>query len=691
MSALGKAAVWLVGAGLKVLERGEYPNGDIEKYKYDKLPADTPSIRLLKMEPGGPRLRYSLKIFPLDEAPPFHALSYTWGDPFSLPNHEISSVKTTLASPFQQEKYKGFPCKSTLCNHQVLFIGLNLYEALARLSHPEVCDLVPHGYIWADAICINQGDPLEQQNQILLMGRIYSRAATVIAWLGEELEETAKAVSVINKLSRLAEYQLDSMRKLPVFTDTTYVTLGIPVISYAEWRAFFGFGRRGWFERVWILQEIFYANSHVYLAGSHRIAGEDLYRLSTLLVHSGWARQIEATFGPEVFEDTGARPGAAAAVYQMKEQAKKPGLLKPTNILASTRGRKSSDPLDYVYAMLNIIAVAQGIKPESLPIQPVREARLSTVLEAATLLCIRHDQDLTVLSAVQEREARPLLWSCPSWTVDWTKRMQPFFPLSALHLGNRVWKPSGSMVMERPDTSIEHVLKFRAGEFCTVVDISCPGAAMIKGDMCSLINVALSITASYKGPSGQSLTEAIWRTCLADTVAGRSPAPHRAGRGWMYRYIQSKVSKASLFDNEENFRSRYRNLECQIIDLHAKDARTDFPIDRELEQIAEAFFTKSEECASWAEDILFFMESFTESMSGRRFAVFSQAYVGLVPQSTKKDDTVWIIPGMKTPFALRRMNDGTYTLLGEAYVHGYMFGEACNAERPLKFKDIELR
>jgi hypothetical protein len=40
--------------------------------------------------------------------------------------------------------------------------------------------------LWADAICINQMDPVEKASQILHMGEIYSQAHRVVVWLGKD-------------------------------------------------------------------------------------------------------------------------------------------------------------------------------------------------------------------------------------------------------------------------------------------------------------------------------------------------------------------------------------------------------------------------------------------------------------------------------------------------------------------------
>jgi hypothetical protein len=80
----------------------------LEKFSYDVL-AKQPAIRLLQIQSydeSKKRVSISLETFPLNEAPQYHALSYTRGDPFSTPNFKLRGMRRTLASGFQGI-YKG--------------------------------------------------------------------------------------------------------------------------------------------------------------------------------------------------------------------------------------------------------------------------------------------------------------------------------------------------------------------------------------------------------------------------------------------------------------------------------------------------------------------------------------------------------------------------------------------------------
>ncbi|PVH77425.1 hypothetical protein DL98DRAFT_368143, partial [Cadophora sp. DSE1049] len=120
--------------------------------------------RLLLLLPGLDHEKLSCKLvtFYLDEAPRYWALSYTWGDPgvtecISMDGHDIT-------------------------------ITANLRAALWNLRLSTRIRT-----IWIDAICINQKDLLERNQQVQIMPDIYSNAYGVLIWLGESSENSGLA------------------------------------------------------------------------------------------------------------------------------------------------------------------------------------------------------------------------------------------------------------------------------------------------------------------------------------------------------------------------------------------------------------------------------------------------------------------------------------------------------------------
>jgi len=110
-------------------------------------------IRLLKLWSGSESdaLGHSLQSFPLNNCPPFSALSYAWGDPPA--SHQI------------------------LVNQKPFHIRDNLWEFLVQARREESSGSLTARYLWIDAICIDQESVLERNHQVELMRKIYSQVS----------------------------------------------------------------------------------------------------------------------------------------------------------------------------------------------------------------------------------------------------------------------------------------------------------------------------------------------------------------------------------------------------------------------------------------------------------------------------------------------------------------------------------
>ncbi|KKY15905.1 putative heterokaryon incompatibility protein [Phaeomoniella chlamydospora] len=117
-------------------------------------------------------LEGELEIFPLDDAPSYKALSYVWGPPQHVDRISVSSNAS-------------------------LPVGANLQAAL------RVCILHHVDFIWIDAICINQADLKEREQQVQIMRQIYGQAEEVLIWLDEEDDISAVA---LHSAIRIGQY-----------------------------------------------------------------------------------------------------------------------------------------------------------------------------------------------------------------------------------------------------------------------------------------------------------------------------------------------------------------------------------------------------------------------------------------------------------------------------------------------------
>jgi hypothetical protein len=92
-----------------------------------------------------------------------------------------------------------------------------------------------------------------------------------------------------------------------------------------------------------------------------------------------------------------------------------------------------------------------------------------------------------------------------------------------------------------------------------------------------------------------------------------------------------------------------------------------------------------------------YVKSFGMTVTGRSFIVTEDRLMGLAPGTTRVGDVVMIIAGASTPFVLRSRagkDEGArrFALVGEAYVHGVMGGEAVelDGEGRSVWREIEL-
>ena len=64
----------------------------------------------------------------------------------------------------------------------------------------------------------------------------------------------------------------------------------------------------------------------------------------------------------------------------------------------------------------------------------------------------------------------------------------------------------------------------------------------------------------------------------------------------------------------------------------------------------------------------------------RRPFITENGYVGLGPEHLDKDDVVVVFSGARFPYILRKLLLAGWTLVGEAYLHGIMYGEFMEEE-----------
>lgn len=213
--------------------------------------------------------------------------------------------------------------------------------------------------IWVDALCINQNDLAEKSHQIMLMRDIYAKAECVFSWLGEpdegNMDQALRIVRTIAPhLSKgRAGPKFEWLRQYPELWDCT--------VSNQGWGAISSFEGAGYFQRLWIFQEMWAARFAVF------ICGDEYLPMSTFQAYQDWAGSIQDEGEDAVpdFMELGAwyrmrlsflQPGRGAVpVVRQVQQISITSANRVRILLRVARGWDCTDPRDKVFALLGVL------------------------------------------------------------------------------------------------------------------------------------------------------------------------------------------------------------------------------------------------------------------------------------------------------------------------------------------------
>lgn len=207
------------------------------EFKHTPLPSDPQSdeIRILVLQPGEPEAMISctLMVVSLSDANKkyyYEALSYYWGTDGA--NCEIKIQE------FPKDRPRTFKNVADLFIPRRFYIRSNLHAALSQLR-----DKDQSIYLWVDALCIDQDNEREKNQQVSIMAKIYSGAHRVCIWLGAGNTKCQQAMDFIEEIIDLPS--LDTL----VQDESTV----------AKWDALVELMRCRWFSRRWVVQELAFA------------------------------------------------------------------------------------------------------------------------------------------------------------------------------------------------------------------------------------------------------------------------------------------------------------------------------------------------------------------------------------------------------------------------------------------------
>jgi hypothetical protein len=334
------------------------------KFEYSPLNPTRNEIRLLRLLPDSDIRSIKCTIFhaALDGHPQYGALSYEWGS----------------------RKHQ----KSIFIDGHKVSVTKNLKAALTYLRSGNMMRI-----LWIDALCINQKDIAERNEQVSKMAKIYESAQKVIIWLGKEHHRSSLALSCIRRTNQdmLEGYE--------------------PIVQPREIAAILSLAFRTYWSRAWIVQEVFFAGEAVVCCGNEFL---DFRQIRSFF--SDFLRKEPWPFiaGYDMVSLNHVLASCASMLLLLTSAS-----LKPDVLLEQLGYCKATDPKDHVYAFIGLIPQIQmpSFVDYSLSVQEVYKRTTALLFQAKGIDIILH--------AAGRTENK---YSLPSWVPDFSSGNHGLIP-----------------------------------------------------------------------------------------------------------------------------------------------------------------------------------------------------------------------------------------------------------------------
>ncbi|KAJ4390098.1 hypothetical protein N0V93_007571 [Gnomoniopsis smithogilvyi] len=580
-------------------------------YLYSTLPEDKDQIRLLILDPGheDDPLSGSLISVKLEEAPAFEAISYVWGcdnrDHCIHLNGKPLSLTPSMSDALRQTR---------------------------QLDKPRT--------LWADSICINQGDSVEKGHQVFLMGRIYQRSEQTVLCLGTSRQhrDVARDVSgLIGDVNRL----MDGVFNDPEFTwdwdSFPESQEDDPLFSGERWESWIKMGSCKWFSRGWVVQEAALANKAVLLWAGAEIKWSNMLRAySWLLQRTPFLseRRVIPRLHLNIWNSEHRDEQRTLRARQMETEL---SLSKTLWILHFSRQLELTIQEDRIYAFM-AIPTSDGAMSR-MQLQPDYSDSTSylQVYKDFAVKYLEQTSDLDLLACVQQRHGDQ---DDNTYQVDLDAPRQPDLPS---------WVPRWDFHGSDVDTWVHDAVP-KIYPHAAAKNIACSGDGSIlhvKGIILDSVEFVSREIMPLTDPA-DTVRElvSVWRKVVEQII--KQPRPHESPFQIAMSFLAA-VNMGSYY-GEWNEWVRSMAAFARILENDNSEVSTDaYANDEDAMRISK-----------YAVDV----------SSHRQFILLRRGYVGMAPQTARIGDTYAIIFGTRAPFILRKMagKGARYNVVGWGYV-----------------------
>jgi hypothetical protein len=659
------------------------------RYCYSRLPANCIRVLRISSPPTQIDIEITLRVISLNDSHAYDCLSYTWGDPQGPSLSEEKMTAETTEKIYSQDHF--------------IEVSQNCLHALRRLSG----DLHRQPWIWIDAICIDQKSPEEKNEQIPLMGEIYKNACDVIVWLGQEDEGTKYAQKLLRGLSRVTlspetlasqAYNVDPNQAWEQLEEVS-ITMGLDDAGPDEWRNLAHFLQRIWFSRVWVVQEVFFSRRppRVFI-GEQSLEWDEMMNSMEILAKTHLDTVLKAYISIlENQEMSGTNANATAGIVDNRlanarifgiMHTKKKNLdFRLDQLLYYTRYFNASVPKDHIYGIQGLWTSASGGEGPAKALPPYDSSYEKICIESMRI-AITETGRLDILGLRGSISA-----NMPSWVVDFDQKPQ-LYPLTRnLELEDcpRRWQAGRGLIPAQMHTTTDESprkLLVDGIEFDGIIGELGPSFADVDTDFRIGKLLQFLAHARLNQYGAMDIYASFVRTITKDTYNGEPTAAELCGafsafltmRIWEHELALEPGAYVITKDTKHALAKSLKDTEYILEELSVKYST--FPSWTKIQESRR--FLEQDGTAEKIEldrQIMEFSESFRIAYFGRRLFQTEKGYFGITCEMVEEGDRIWISSSSDTPLVLRPQRDGEYILVGEAYIHGIMNGEAVGGSR----------
>jgi hypothetical protein len=650
-------------------------------FVHNPLDSATSEIRLVRLKHGDhlsdPQASLEIEIqhVALNQNIPFAAISYVWGD----------------AGDAVAIQVNGAPLR----------ISRNLHDGLKELRAQGV-----QSWLWADQLCICQTDLKEKQHQVGIMGKIFSNAELVYAWLGVGSHSIQQAMDWITRVGSKAPSlspqtinsggsphdAFDAVRNhyialrshapkpdvvtaafevacflVDVITDMHLIT---PDITNGLQDVL----QRDYWHRIWVVQEVALARNIIIMCGANGVSIDNFDRTCCAIEYCTRHGLFDINGDPREFKHI--IPGNAYDIkpLDVRRQRRSGREVHIGDIIMAVGGSprrprySATDARDLAFALVGVLSdqsrAAIGVD-YNLTMEQVFTMLTKAMFQESSNdfglhWCTPREEDLAI----------------PSWVPDWRQVGRYGFQVFPINYGFNFNATAGMQMSALAgfDPGVHAPSLQLDGHYvATITDVmKLPATRKLdEWDRHRVTNPSAWLESirqftglgSKSGPS----EDYVWRTILRN-----------------YQELQWKFKRDVKIMNED------------VLHLIRQLFRRE-PVQHEALSEDQLYFIRN---ASIHPGIMSEIDSTEDqvqavekrwgriwSSTNRERTLFKtdKLMLGLGHESVRAGDVVALLRGNKTPIILRRRGfTNDYTYRGDAYVDGIMYGEFLCTEPILK-------